>query len=55
MSPGWLKEMDRWQIQTVIIGSNSRMARGLVLEPGWKVWYRDSTAVVFRRAINPSI
>ncbi len=54
MSPGWQKEMDRWQIRTVIIDSKSRMARGLVLEPKWKVWYRDSTAVVFRRATDPS-
>ena len=55
MSPGWQKEMERWRIKTVIIGTNSRMARGLALEPKWKVWYKDSTAVVFRPADDPAI
>ena len=55
MSPGWQKEMERWRIKTVIIGTNSRMARGLALEPKWKVWYKDSTAVVFRPAEDPAI
>jgi len=50
MQPGWQKEMDRWQIRTVIVSSKSPMAKGLALEPAWKVWYRDSTAAVFRRA-----
>jgi hypothetical protein len=50
LQPGWQKEMDRWQIKTVIVSSKSPMARGLSLEPAWNVWYRDSTAIVFRRA-----
>jgi len=50
MQPGWQKEIDRWQIRTVIVNSKSPMAKGLSMEPGWKVWYRDSTAVVFRPA-----
>ena len=50
MSPGWQQEMKRWQIRTVLINTKSRMARGLSLDPNWKVWYRDSTAVVFRPA-----
>jgi hypothetical protein len=54
MQPGWQKEMDRWQIRTVIVNSKSPMAKGLALEPKWKAWYRDSTAVVFRPALDPS-
>ena len=54
LSPGWQDEMERWGIKTVIIESKSRQARGLALEPTWKVWYRDSTAVVFRRAADPA-
>ncbi len=50
MLPGWQKEMDRWGIRTVIVSSRSPLAKGLSLEPRWKVWYRDSTAVVFRPA-----
>jgi hypothetical protein len=55
LSPGWQKEMERWGIRTVIINTDSRMARGLALEPKWKVWYKDSTAVVFRPAADPAI
>ena len=55
LSPGWQKEMERWRIQTVIINADSRMARGLALEPKWKVWYKDSTAVVYRPATDPAI
>jgi hypothetical protein len=55
MQPGWQKEIDRWQIKTVIINSKSPMAKGLALEPKWKVWYRDSTAVVFRPAADPAL
>ncbi|HZJ00225.1 MAG TPA: hypothetical protein VFD22_06150, partial [Gemmatimonadaceae bacterium] len=50
LQPGWQKEVSKWQIRTIIINSYSPMARRLLLEPGWKVWYRDSTAVVFRPA-----
>ena len=52
LQPGWQKEVSRWQIRTIIINSNSPMAKRLFLEPDWKVWYRDSTAVVFRPAAN---
>ncbi|HEX2723117.1 MAG TPA: hypothetical protein VHM24_09370 [Gemmatimonadaceae bacterium] len=50
MRPGWREEMNRWQIETVIVQPHSPLAKGLSLEPSWTVWYRDSTAVVFRRA-----
>jgi hypothetical protein len=55
LDPGWQQELDRWQIRTIIINPKSRMAKGLALEPKWKVWYRDSTAVVFRPAAEPAI
>ena len=52
MEAGWQKELNRWGIQTVIIPSKSPMAKGLSMEPSWKVWYRDSIATVFRPAAN---
>jgi flagellar biogenesis protein FliO len=55
MQPGWQNELDLWQIKTVIINSKSPLAKGLGLEPKWKVWYRDSTAVVFRPAADPAL
>jgi hypothetical protein len=53
MRPGWQKEIDRWQIRTIIINSKSPMAKGLAMEPKWRVWYQDSTAVVFRPSTDP--
>ena len=55
MQPGWREEMDRWKIMTVIVSPRSPFAKGLSLEPGWKVWYRDSTAAVFRRASESTL
>ena len=55
MQPGWQKEIDRWQIRTIIVNSKSPMAKGLAMEPQWKVWYRDSTAVVFRPSTDPAL
>jgi hypothetical protein len=48
LRPGWLAELSRWQVQTIIVSSRSPLARQLNTAPGWKLWYRDSTAVVFR-------
>ena len=53
LDPGWQQELERWQIKTIIINPKSRMAKGLALEPKWKVWYRDSTAVVYRPSAAP--
>ena len=48
--PGWNDELARWNVRTIIIESDSRLARELAHDPRWKTWYRDSTAVVFRPA-----
>ena len=50
MRPGWQHELDRWNVKTVIVNTASPFAKGLELEPRWKVWYRDSVATVFRPA-----
>ncbi|MGI9042497.1 MAG: hypothetical protein ACR2GK_00070 [Gemmatimonadaceae bacterium] len=50
VQPGWQDEIARWDIRTVIVHPDSRLARGLEREPGWAKWYSDSTAVVFRPA-----
>jgi hypothetical protein len=46
--PGWQQEIDRWNIKTVIIHPKSPLAETLAIDPGWKLWYSDSTAVIFR-------
>ena len=44
----WLAQLSRWQVKTIIFPTRSPLARQLDTAPGWKLWYRDSTAVVFR-------
>ncbi len=48
MLPGWQEELARWNVQTVIVKSESPLAKGLARERSWSVWHRDSTAVVYR-------
>lgn len=54
LRPGWKAELDRWNIQTVMVRSRSALARTLSNEPGWRTWYRDTTATVFRRSVAPA-
>ena len=53
MRPGWQHELDRWDVKTIIVSSSSALAKGLELEPKWKIWYRDSLATVFRPSAAP--
>jgi hypothetical protein len=50
LQPGWQREADRWGIKTIIVNTKSPTAKGLRMEPSWKVWFQDSTATVFRAA-----
>ena len=52
--PGWKAELDRWNIQTVMVRSKSVLAEALAKEPGWQTWYQDTTARVFRRSVAPA-
>jgi hypothetical protein len=45
---GWLEELARWQVKTVIIRAKSPMAHALKTAPGWTLWFADSTAAVYR-------
>lgn len=46
---GWRGTLDSLGIPTVLLPVGSPLADALGAEPGWGVWYRDATAVVFRR------
>lgn len=50
VSAGWQRELARWNVRTIIIPPASPLAKALEREPGWKLWYSDSTASVFRLA-----
>jgi hypothetical protein len=42
----WQSLLERWNIQTVVVPSNSALATGLRQAPGWKVAYQDSQAII---------
>lgn len=46
--PGWQEELKNWQVQMVITRPGDALGVALSREPGWSVWYRDRTAVVFQ-------
>jgi hypothetical protein len=47
--PGWESELARWKVETVLLRPEYTLAKEISKNPDWNVWYRDSTAVLFRR------
>lgn len=45
LQPGWRDRLARWEISRAILPARSPLAAELGREPGWREWYRDSTAV----------
>jgi hypothetical protein len=43
---GWQQILERWQVQTVIVPSNSALATGLRNNHVWNITYRDSQATI---------
>jgi hypothetical protein len=54
LHPAWLNELKRWNVQTILVNARSPMAQALKTAPGWRLWYVDSTAVVYRAVAPPS-
>ena len=50
--PEWKDELQKWNVRTVIVKPDSRLSSALTKDAGWKVWYQDSTAMVFRPATD---
>lgn len=46
---GWQSELDRWNVATLILQPRSPLARTVAADPAWQLWYRDTTAAIFRR------
>lgn len=53
LEPGWRDVLERRRIDLALIPPVTPLAAALEREPGWSVWYRDSTAVMFRRGAAP--
>jgi hypothetical protein len=46
LSEGWREILDRHQVGWVLMPPQSELVRALLLDPGWKMAYRDATAAV---------
>ena len=46
----WQQILDRWQIHTVIVPTESALATGLQSAPGWTISYQDSQAIILTRS-----
>jgi hypothetical protein len=42
----WRQSIERWNIKTVLVPTNSALAVGLRSAPGWTVIYEDSQAII---------
>ncbi len=49
VGPKWRAELDRWNVATLVLEPQSQLARTVAADSSWQLWYRDSTAAVFRR------
>ena len=52
---GWQSAIRDWDVETVVIPTNSPLAQALNLAPDWSDCYRDSRSVVFRRVPRASV
>jgi hypothetical protein len=46
---GWQSELDQWNVATLILQPRNPLARTVAADTAWQLWYRDSTAAIFRR------
>ena len=46
---GWQSELDKWKVATLMVQPRNSLARAVAADTIWQLWYRDSTAAVFRR------
>lgn len=47
---GWREVVDGWKLQVVLVPLNSALAQAVMLDPGWRLQYRDSQAVLLVRS-----
>lgn len=50
VEPGWEEPLDRYQIELILVESDSALAGTLTKSIGWELAYEDSIARVFERA-----
>jgi hypothetical protein len=50
LHPGWQRVLDQTGVDYVVFGRGSALDDVLATEPGWRLAYRDGTAVIYVRA-----
>jgi hypothetical protein len=50
LDPGWREVLERHETSLTLTQPDARLAHELLREPGWSIWYCDSTAALLRRA-----
>jgi hypothetical protein len=53
--PGWRDLLNKWDISLVMVPGQNVLPHELVREPGWSIWYCDSTAVILQRSPSPRV
>jgi hypothetical protein len=46
---GWRDTLDHWQVDTILMPSNTKIVAALAADPDWTVAYRDPIATVLRK------
>jgi hypothetical protein len=49
IDPDWERVLDSWQVNLIILPTDSRIAQAIGATPNWRTAYSDQTATVFRR------
>jgi hypothetical protein len=49
LQPGWREALQRWDVSLALLTPKSPLAHELSREPGWSIWYCDTTAVFLRK------
>jgi hypothetical protein len=50
MSPGWRDLLEKRDISLMLLSRGSALAHELTRDPGWRLWYCDSLAVILLRS-----
>jgi hypothetical protein len=50
LRPDWTQVLDRWKVDYIVYNRGEALANVLATQPGWKLVYEDSVAVIYLRS-----
>jgi hypothetical protein len=51
---GWRGVLDNWNVETVLVPPSCALAQALLLDPNWRVAFRDTKAIILLRT-HPAV